>query len=326
MINFFILMISFIGLIWSASHLVSGGAGFAHYYRVPPLFIGLTIIAFGTTIPTVYFAIIEALAHQTDLVVNNAIGANIANIGLVLGLTILLCPPKIHLSLFKHGYPLLFLIMLLTYTLMLNEYFSVADGCLLLLATIGLICYLAYLTKHAMHSYLHVKSFKEAAQLKRSMKLNSISLFVGFIVIAISTHFFTQALAHFAHSLHIHDDMINFSLVSISISLPTLATCIVAALKNQDQLAVGTILGSNMYNLLFVLAFPGMIHPTAISPHIIWRDMPMMLALTFVIFLINYYSKRKMIRWHGGLLLLIYACYLAASIYNAIEPSLLTTP
>ncbi len=318
MLTSLIIIISLFGLIWAGSHLVTGAIGIAHYYRMSPLFIGLTLIAFGTSIPTIYFAIVDALAHQTNLVISNAIGSNIANIGLVLGLTILLCPPKIHSVLFRSGYPLLFLIMLITYTLMIGEYFSVADGCFLLLATIALICYLAYLTKQSMHSSAHIKSFRAVTQARRTMKFNVISLVIGFIVIAISAHYLTQCLVQIAYGLHINEAIIQLTIIAIGTSLPGLATCVIAALKGQDQLAVGTILGTNMFNLLAVLAFPGIISPSAISSHIIWRDMPMMLALTFVIFLINYNSKRKMIRWHGGLLLLIYGCYVTSLIYNAV--------
>ncbi len=318
MVNLLILLLSFLCLIWSASHLVTGAVGLAYNYRMSPLLLGLTLIAFGTSVPVIYFAIIEAFYNQTDVVISNAIGSNIANIGLVLGLIIILCPPKIHSALFKHGYPLLFLTMLFTYMLMLNEYFSVADGCFLLLGMIALICYLAYLTKLSMHSYTHLKSFKEVVQAKRTLNLNIISLLIGFILIAISAFYLTQSIVHIAHTFHITEAIIQLTIVAIGASLPVLATCVIAALKGHDQLAVGTILGSNMFNLLGVLAFPGMINPSVVSPHILWRDMPMMLALTIVIFLINYYSKRKMIRWHGGLLLVIYGCYVFSLIHNAV--------
>ena len=318
MITVLILITSVLGLIWSASHLMTGSAGVAHYYRVPPLFIGLTLVAFGISIPTIYIAIIEAFAHQTSLVISNAIGSNIANIGLVLGLTILLRPPKIHSSLFRHGYPLLFLIMLITYTMMINEYFSVADGCFLLLGSIALICYLAYLTKHSIHECDHIQSFREAAHSRRTMKLNRISLLIGFIIIPICTHFLMRSLIHIAQWSHISDVIIQLTIISINGSIPALATCVIAALKGQTQLAIGTILGANMYNLLIVLAFPGIIDPTAIPAHIVLRDMPMMLALTSVIFLINYHSKRRMTRWHGGLLLVIYGCYMFSLAYNAV--------
>lgn len=318
MITSLILIISLLGLIWAGSHLVTGAIGIAHYYRISPLFIGLTLIAFGTSIPTIYFAIVDSLAHQTNLVISNAIGSNIANIGLVLGLTILLCPPKIHSVLFRSGYPLLFLIMLITYTLMIGEYFSIADGCFLLLATITLICYLAYLTKQSMHGSAHIKSFRSAIQARRSVKFNILSLMIGFVVIAFSAHYLTRSLVYIALGLHVNEAVIQLTIIAIGTSLPGLTTCVIAAIKGQDQLAVGTILGTNMFNLLAVLAFPGIISPAAISSHIIWRDMPMMLALTFVIFLINYNSKRKMIRWHGGLLLLIYGCYVSSLIYNAV--------
>lgn len=318
MINLLILIISLLGLIWSASHLVTGSTGLAHYYRISSLIIGLTLVAFGISIPTIYIAIMEAFAHQTNLVISNAIGSNIANIGLVLGLTILLRPPKIHSTLFRQGYPLLFIIMLFTYSMMLNEYFSVADGCFLLLGSIALICYLAYVTKHSVHDCDHIKSFREAVHAQRTMKLNRISLLIGFILIPISSHYFTASLVQIAQWAHINDVIIQLTIISISASIPALATCIIAALKGQTQLAVGTILGSNMFNLLAVLAFPGIINPSAIPTHIVFRDMPMMLALTFMIFLINYNTKKRMIRWHGGLLVLIYGCYVFSLVYNAV--------
>ncbi len=318
MISLLILITSLLGLIWSASHLVTGSAGIAHYYRISTLFVGLTLVALGISIPTIYVAIMEAFAHQTSLVISNAIGSNIANIGLVLGITIILRPPKIDSSLFRHGYPLLFLIMLITYTMMINEYFSVADGCFLLLGSIALIGYLAYLAKHSLPECEHIQSFRQAAHSRRTMKLNRVSLLIGFITIPICTHFLTMSLIHIAQWAHISDVIIQLTIISINASIPALATCVIAALKGQTQLAVGTILGANMYNLLTVLAFPGIIDPSAIPAHIIFRDMPMMLALTSVIFLINYNSKRRMTRWHGGLLVLIYGCYVFSLAYNAM--------
>lgn len=316
MINLFLIITCLLGLIWSANHLVAGAAGLAHFYRISSLLIGLTIIAFGLSIPIIYVAILEALAHRTNLVISNAIGANIANIGLVLGLTILLRPPKIPSSLFRHGYPLLFLIMLFTYSMMLSEYFSVADGCFLLLAAIALICYFAYLTKHSIHECDHIQSFRKAAHAKRDMKLNRISLMIGFVMIPIFAHYLTTNLIRVAQWAQISDVIIQLTLLSISTSIPVLITCIIATLKGQSQLAVGIILGSNMFNLLAVLAFPGIIDPSVVPSHIVFRDMPMMLALTFLIFLINYNTKHRMIRWHGGLLILIYGCYVFTLIYQ----------
>jgi cation:H+ antiporter len=317
MTDLIILVTSLFAIIWSANHLVAGASGLAHHYRVSSLLIGLTIVALGTSIPTILFAIFDALAHQTDLAVSNAIGSNIANIGLVLGLTILLHPPKIHSVLFRHGYPLLFLIMLITYTLMLNEYLSVIDGCVLLLCTIALICYLAILTKKSMHHVAHAKSFRAAQYAKRTLRLNVVSLCLGFTILALGSYFFSKSLIHFSHVLHINEQIIQVTILALISSIPVLATCMLAAIKGQEQLAVGTILGANMFNLLAVLAFPGIINPSNISPHVIWRDMPMMLALTFIIFLINYHSKRKMIRWHGGVLILIYVCYIGSLYFNA---------
>ena len=151
------------------------------------------------------------------------------------------------------------------------------------------------------------------------MKLNRVSLLIGFVGIPISAELITKNIIHLTDQLQISSLGVQLSIIAITTSIPQLATCIIAARKNQGQLAIGTILGSNMFNLLAVLAFPGMINPSIIPAHVVWRDMPVMLALTSIIFLINYHStQRKMIRWQGGLLIIIYVSYILTLIFNTV--------
>lgn len=303
----FVFCLSLISIIWAANHLISGASGVSHYYRISPLILGLSVIAIGLAIPEFLLSIEEALASQTRLVLNNTIESNIANIGLVLGITIILCPPKIHSDLFRHGFPLLFIVILVIYLLMVNEYFSVADGCVLLLGSMIFITYMLLLAKHSKHDALR-KSFREAVYAKRALHYQLFSLGLGFIIVPLSAYFLKSSI-----QLMIDDyGNIQRILPPIATSIPILVTCVVAAIKGKDQLALGTILGSNMISLLAVLAFPGIIDPVVVPRYIIQRDIPIMLALTFIIFLITLQSKRNMHRWHGGLLILIYVCYLVS--------------
>lgn len=309
------MIFSLIGLLWAANHFVTGASGLAGYYRIPPLIIGLTLVAFGATAPVMMVAITAALEGRNELALGNAIGANIANIGLVLGLTLLLRPLTLKSSLLRREYPLLFLVMLFTYSLMLNGYLSVIDGSLFLVGCIALISYFIYLAQHSKNDPM-TREFKQSINIKRPMKDNLLSIGLGLVILPLSAHFLVHSAVHMAHWLGISELVMGLTFVAIGTSLPNLATAVVASLKGQDDIAVGTILGSNMFNLLVVMAFPGLINPSTINHHLLWRDIPVMFIMTLALLLINHQYKKKIERWQGGLLLLIYGCYMGALMFN----------
>lgn len=312
----FTIFISFIVLLWAANHLVTGASGIANYYRISPLIIGLTLVAIGASAPEIMVAITAALEGRNELAIGNAIGANIANIGLVLGLTILLRPLTIKSSLLRREYPLLFLIMLFTYSLMLDGYLSVMDGCLFLVACIALIAYFILLARRSRNDAMS-REFKQSINIKRPMKASLLSLIIGLSILPLSAHFLVEGIAQFAHWFGVSELVMGLTIVAIGTSLPNIVTSLVAAFKGYDDIAVGNILGSNMFNLLIVMAFPGILNPSAISHSILWRDIPVMFVITLVLLFTNYHYKKKIERWHGGLLLLIYCCYMVSLVFNA---------
>ena len=312
----FTLFFSFIGLLWAANHLVTGAAGLAAAYRLPPLVIGLTLVALGTSAPTMMIAITAATEGRTELALGNAIGTNIANIGLVLGLTALFHPLTIKSTLIRREYPLLFFIMLFTYSFMLNGYLSIFDGCLFLVACITLISYFVFLATHSKRDALS-KEFKQSINIKRPMQANVLSLIIGLIILPLSARFLVDSAVTIAHSLGLSELVMGLTIIAIGTCLPNIATSMVAAFKGLDDLAVGNTLGSNMYNLLVVMAFPGIINPSAINHSILWRDIPVMFLITSVLLIISFHKKRKIERWHGILLLLIYSSYMISLIFNA---------
>lgn len=311
-----IMIISFIGLLWAANHLVTGAAGIANNYRVSPLLIGLTLVGLGTSAPQIMVGITAALEGRPELALGNAIGANIANIGLVLGLTILLRPLTIKSSLLRREYPLLFLIMLFTYSLMLDGYLGIIDGCLFLAACVILISYFVYIARHARNDALS-REFKQTINIKRPMRANLLSIIIGLIILPLSARFLVDSSIKIAQWLGMSELVMGLTIIAIGTCLPSLVTSMVASFKGQDDIAVGNILGSNMYNLLVVMAFPGIINPSAISHTILWRDIPVMFIITFVLLIVNYHYKKRIERWHGGLLLLIYCSYMISLIFNA---------
>lgn len=311
------LLLSVAGLFWAANHLVTGAIGIATYYRVKPLIIGLTIVAIGTSIPEIIVGITAAINGQNDLALGNAIGSNIANIGLILGITILLRPLTLRSVLLRREYPLLLLTMLFTYSLMISGYLGVMDGCLFLVACIILIGYFLFLARHSTKD-IFVKEYKQLLPAYRSMMSNCLSLSFGLIILPISAHFLVESAMHLALSLGVSELIVGLTILAIGTSLPQVATSLVAAYQGQDDIAVGNILGSNMFNLLLVMAFPGIINPSAFSQAILWRDIPVMFMITIVFWVVVYRQKKKMSRWHGGLLLLIYSCYIFSLVLNAV--------
>ncbi len=277
-----ILVLSLIALLWSANHLVSGASGVGLHYNLPPLLTGLTLVALGTSAPEIMVAISASLEGLNDIAIGNAIGTNIANIGLVLGLTALLKPLKIQSTLFHREFPLLFIVMLFTYSIMLNGYLNILDGCLFLLACVALILYFIFITRQHRPQKQFALAFHQANLRKRSFKLHLASLIVGIIVLPISSRYLVNSCVTLGHWLGVSDLFMGLTIIAIGTSLPELVTSIVAAAKGADDIAVGNILGSNMFNLLAVMIFPSLIHPAPISHAVLWRDIPAMFITTIV--------------------------------------------
>ncbi|MDP3268059.1 MAG: calcium/sodium antiporter [Legionella sp.] len=312
-----ILIISFIALIWAANHLVSGASGLAYHLNISPLVIGLTIVAIGTSAPELIFSILSSIKSRNDLVVGNAIGSNIANIGLVLGITILIKPITLNNTALKKAYPILIIAMLFAYSLILDGFLGKIDGCLFLITFIIVIALFIYWANQSSTKDVFYTEFKTAFIANRSLKTNIISILLGLVVVCISSRYLVYSSIDLARWAGFSDLTIGLTIVAIGTTLPELATSITAALKGDEDIAVGTILGSNIYNLLVILIFPAIIHPAKISNVVLWRDMPVMISLTLLLLFLNYHYKKNLSRWHGGILLLIYCSYIASIFIKA---------
>jgi cation:H+ antiporter len=313
----FTLLFSLIALLWSANHLVTGASGLALHYKLPPLLVGLTLVALGTSAPEIMISISASLEGLNDLAIGNAIGTNIANIGLVLGITALLKPLKVQSTLFSREYPLLFLVMLFTYSIMLNGYLSVLDGCLFLLACLALIIYFILIAQQHRPQQQLTLEFQQASLRKRSFKTHLLSLILGLIILPISARFLISSCVEIGNWLGMSKLVIGLTFVAIGTSLPELITSIVAALKGADDIAIGNILGSNMLNLLAVMIFPSILYPAPFNHAILWRDIPVMFVTTLILLWFNYRNKKRIARWHGGILVLVYCCYMISLIISA---------
>lgn len=312
-----IFIISFTALLWAANHLVTGASGLAIRFNIAPLIIGLTVVAIGTTAPELVISLMSALKEKSDLTIGNAIGSDIANIGLVLGITIIIRPTALNYVTLKKAYPILIITMLFAYTLILDGYLGKTDGCLFLIACILVISFFIYLANNNSPRDPYLNQFRAAMIANRSMTYSVFSLVLGLVILPVSAKYLISSAADIARWTGMSELTIGLTIIAFGTTLPELATAVTAAYKSEEDIAIGTILGSNIYSLLLIMAFPAIINPSKISNVVLWRDMPVLIALTLLLFFLNYHYKKKLSPWHGGILILVYVCYIASVIIKA---------
>lgn len=312
-----ILSVSCIALLWSAHHLVMGARGLALRFQISSFAIGLTIVALATTLPGVMLSFISALRSTNDLTIGNAVGSNIANISLVLGIIILIKPEALGSSMLKQSCPILIIAMLFVYSLILDGYMGRVDGCLFLIACIIVIATFIYKAKYTAPHDLLLYKFKSAIVASHTLKSNITSLILGVLVLPLSAKCIVSNTANLALWLGMNEVTIGLTIQAIGTTLPELVTAVIAALNDEEELAIGTILGSNVYNLLLILAFPALINPMKINAIILSRDMPIMISLALLLLFLNMNYKKNLSSWHGGLLILVYCSYIVSLVLKA---------
>ena len=305
------LVAGFLLLVWGADRLVAGASATARNLGVSPLIIGLTVIGFGTSAPELVVSAIATLKGNSGLAVGNAIGSNIANIGLVLGVTALIYPLRLESTALKREYPVLLLIMLVCFLMALDGIYSHLEGWILLA---GLLFVVAWIVRIGLHRPLSDPLAEEFdAEIPRDVptKIALFWLFVGLIVLPVSSAFLVDGAVTIARYLNVTDTVIGLTIVALGTSLPELATAITAALHKEDDLAIGNIIGSNIFNLLGVLGIAATISPVEILPIILARDFPAMFLITGVLYLMasDFRGPGRIGRRSGSLLLTMFICY-----------------
>ncbi len=314
------ILAGFAFLIWGADRFVLGAAAIARNLGVSPLLIGLTVVGFGTSAPEVLVAGTAALQGNPGLAVGNAIGSNIANIGLILGATALVTPLLVHSDTVRKEYPLLMVISFASLLLVIDGNLSRVDGLILLG---GLVVALIFLVRIGLARKAGDPLTDEFdAEIPTGIPTGRALLWflVGLVVLIASSKLLVWGAVDTARYFGVSDLVIGLTIVAIGTSLPELAAAIASALKGEHDLAIGNVIGSNIYNLLAVLSLPGLLAPTALAPEVINRDMPTMLVLTtlpLAILLIN--RQQKINRIEGALLLLAFIAYQGWIYLDAVE-------
>ncbi|TGV19393.1 calcium/sodium antiporter [Pseudoalteromonas sp. MEBiC 03607] len=311
--SFVILIIGFAALVWSADRFVYGAAALAKNMGIPTLIIGLTVVAMGSSAPEMMVSASAALAGKTDTAVGNAVGSNITNILLVLGVTALLRPLSVSSMTLKREMPLVLLVSIAAWYVFSDNYFSFAEGIALALAFVVFIAGLVIVSLRAKNQDddPFVSEACEDVPDNVSTKSAILWLVIGMILLPISSHFLVESAVDIAKYFGLSDLVIGLTIIAIGTSLPELAACIAGVLKNEDDLALGNIVGSNIFNLLAVLPLAGIINPSIIDPSAANRDALIMIAATVVLIAmsLNFKGARRINRVEGGFLLVAFIAY-----------------
>ena len=307
-------------LVWGAERFVHGAAATAKNLGVSTLVIGLTIVGFGTSAPEILVSVMAALNGNPGIAVGNAIGSNITNIGLVLGSTALIFPLLVSSRLLKREFPILLATMGLGLFLLWDNELSRLDGAILVGTLVLLTLWLVRLGMTQPSSEpLSIEVEKEIPVM--SLPHAILWTVLGLALLLISSRILVDGAVTLATLYGVSDMVIGLTIIAIGTSLPELAASLMSAFKKEPDMAIGNVIGSNMFNLLAVLGIPGLLSPITLEAHAISRDYSAMLGLTvlFFIFAYGFRGPGRINRLEGGILLTGYIAYMVVlyfSIYS----------
>lgn len=298
-------------LVWGAERFVAGAAAIARHAGIPPLTVGLVVVGIGTSAPEMLVSALAAWQGNPGLAIGNAIGSNIANVGLVVGATAVVRPLSVGSATLRREFPILFLVIALAGALIADGNLGRIDGLVLMAAFAALLGFLAWLGRRAPDRDPLGAEFTRELRDGLSRRRALGALVVGLITLLAASRLVVWAAASIAHALGVSDLVIGLTIVAVGTSLPELAASIASALKREPDLAIGNVLGSNMFNLLPVLALPGLIAPGPLDVEVVRRDYPLMLLFSAALFVAahGFGSAATIRRWEGACLLAGFVAY-----------------
>lgn len=302
MTNFFFLAIGSIILFIGAESLVKGAASFARRIGVPSVVIGLTVVSIATSSPELFVSIQASLLGKGDISIGNVIGSNIANIGLIVGITVLIHPIFIHKRLLRIDAGIM-----LAATVILVIIASIGT----ISSTIGLLLLLAAFLYMTLSIYFGRDKINLESEIKMT-KSFWIDLFLtafGLTALIYGGHLFLASAISIAAAFGISDAIIGLSLIALGTSLPELATCVVAAFRGHQDIALGNAIGSNIFNIFGIAGVASYLNPIKVEL-ILPIDLIVLLLFTMVI-IFQMYTKKELSRVEGGILLVGYFSYIA---------------
>ena len=292
--NIILLVLGFILLLKGADWFVDGASSIASRFGIPQLIIGLTIVAMGTSLPEAFVSITAALKSNAAITIGNVVGSNILNVGIILGITALIRPLHIQNSTIKYEMPFMILVTLVLILLGINTTISRLDGMIMWLFFLGYLYYIFKMSKNQM----------EETEIK---KTHPLFIPLGLVCLMVGSNFAVDAATNIAISLGVSQRFIGLTIVALGTSLPELVTSVTAARKGNADIAIGNIIGSNIFNILFVVGSSALITPVPFESHFI-IDSFVAILIGLVLYLCT--KKTRVLDKKAGILLLVtYSIY-----------------
>lgn len=308
--DIFSLLIGLVVLIAGGELLVRGASSIALRMQISPLVVGLTIVAFGTSAPELFISIQSALAGSPDIAMGNVVGSNICNLALVLGITAIIFPVRVQRDSIRLDWPVTIGSSLLLFLLVQDRWISTGEGILFILT---LFTYTFFIIRKSQKETLANLEFLEEDELPTHPSANVwkdvLFIIVGTLGLSFGSDWFVSGAQSIAIGLGISERVVGITVVAIGTSLPELMTSCVAAYKKETDIAIGNLLGSNIFNVLSILGFTSIIQEIQVSDAIINTDMVWMLGITLLVFPMML-TRRTIVRIEGIVLLLVYSYYI----------------
>ena len=302
-------------LVWSADRFIEGSAVTARHFGMPPLLIGMVIIGFGTSAPEMVVSALAASQGNPGLALGNAYGSNITNIALILGITAIISPVIVSSQVLRKELPILTIVTAIAA-------WQIWDGEITRLDALVLLGILVALMSWTIWQGMKKDKDSMADEVEQALEVRvmpvriaAVWLVVGLILLILSSRVLVWGAVEIAQGFGISDMIIGLTVVAIGTSLPELASSVIAARKGEHDIALGNIIGSNLFNTLAVVGIAGVIHPMTVGPEVFSRDMMVMAALTVSLFVLGYSVRnrqRRINRYEGAALL---ACYIGYTAY-----------
>lgn len=302
-----------VALFFGGNWLVKGASRLAESLGISPLIVGLTVVAIGTSAPELLVSLRAALSGSSDIAVGNIVGSNIANIGLILGLSGLIFPISVHVNLLRREIPIMIGVALLAVILFQDALVGRIDGLILL---IGFAIFMIFVVISARGEQENTYDISEEAvestpeQIQRGRE--ALRLIVGIIVLMLGAQLTVDNATDLARSLGVSELVIGITLVAVGTSLPELVTSVTAAIRKESDIAIGNVVGSNIFNVLAILGMTAVVQPIAIAEQIVKVDSLVMLG--FSLLLLPFVLDRKLGRIEAVIFILAYIGFTAYAI------------
>ena len=309
-LSIFLLIAGIFILFFGAEWTVKGSSNIAMFLGIRPIIIGLTIVSIGTSLPELVVSVVAAINKSKDIALGNIIGSNIANIGLVLGLSAMIKPLQISLSTIKKEIPIMIGVSLLLYFLAFVKLISPVDGFILFVGIVLFIFYCIYDAKHNTEQSKDINQDDESSEKKKySLAHELLITIVGLVEIVLGAKLMVDSAIFIARILGLSELFIGMTIVAVGTSLPELATSMVAAYKGKMEISVGNVIGSNIFNICMVIGLVSMISPFRVDQLILNREFLIMLAFSILVLPLAMHGK-TLTRAKGTLFFLGYGCFI----------------